>query len=161
MTPRKPVYVADPASRPTMSAFADGMRLKPTRHEEMMWHALLDAFKPYRVSIRVQEPIGPYVADFYIAPCNVVIEVDGSSHFRPGERVRDQKRDNFMRQRNIRVMRFQNRQVDRSAKACATYILNKCLPLPKQERFIKVTICPPGSANQRQTQTSKRLFWRS
>src|ERR1700677_3635061 len=118
--------------------FASKMRFQPTASESLMWNALLAAFAPYKATIHAQEPIGPYVADFYIAPCNVVVEVDGAVHAK--QREHDQRRDTYMRGKSIRVMRFKDQQVRRNPTACAQYVLRQCLPLAQSNQRVAVTI---------------------
>jgi very-short-patch-repair endonuclease len=135
--------------------FASKMRFQPTTHEMLMWNALLEAFKPYSATVRVQEPIGPYIADFFIAPCNVVIEVDGHTHKESIEH--DKRRDTFMQGKGITVMRFKNHQVRRSPTACAKYVLSQCLPLKPRDQKVRITYCPPGSAIHRKEQLNPYL----
>lgn len=146
-----------PKERVPIEQFASGMRFEPTRHEMLMWNALLAAFKPYRVTVHAQEPVGPYIADFYISPCNVVIEVDGNSH--ASAREHDQRRDSFMKGRGITVMRFKNQQIRRNPDACAKYVLSRCLPLSLAQARVKVTMCPPGSALRRKSKKLARIWW--
>jgi very-short-patch-repair endonuclease len=157
VTPQK----EDTPERTPIRQFATDLRFNPTPHEQLLWSALLIAFNPYRATIHGQEPIGPYVADFYIAPCNVVAEVDGPYHGDPDQKAKDQRRDKFMRSKGIRIYRFRNDQIQRSAKACATFILNKCLPLENAFGKVRTIYCPPGDATRKQTRTEKRLFWRA
>ena len=150
-----------PPERIPIKRFATVMRKDPTPEEDALWSQLLIAFDPYKATVRAQEPIGPYVADFYIAPCNVVVEVDGGYHQEPEQKGKDRRRDTYMRNKGIRIMRFRNDQVNRSAKACAQYILNQCLPLPPFRERTRVTYLPPGSAHKKQTKAMKQLFWRA
>ena len=41
---------------------------------------------------RRQFGVGPYVVDFYCPALKLAIEIDGDSHFQPGEHERDEKR---------------------------------------------------------------------
>jgi very-short-patch-repair endonuclease len=118
--------------------FANKLRLKPTYCEVKLHHALLMAFKPYRASVCAQEPIGPFIADFYIAPSNLVIEVDGPSHWKPNQKRLDSRRDSYMQHRNITVMRFTNAEVLHSPQACAQSILNFCMPLQRKDDKIEI-----------------------
>ena len=158
MTPHKKL-IPDP--RVPIKTFAYGMRMEPTPQEDLLYSALLLAFDPYKATVRCQEPIGPYIADFFIAPCNVVIEVDGKYHHEGNQKNKDKHRDTFMRNKGLRIMRFRNDQIERSAKACAQYILNQCLPLPPFTERTKVTYCPPGSAAFSNSRKNKANFWRS
>jgi len=60
---------------------------------------------------RRQHGIGPYIADFYCPECRVIVELDGARHTGPLEVERDDRRTRFMERFEIRVVRFENRQV--------------------------------------------------
>ena len=129
---------------------AKNMRLQPTPSEAKLHNALIEVFRPFLATVHCQEPVGPYVADFYIAPANIVVEVDGSSHrFRSKH---DRRRDTFMENRRIRVIRFSNAEVEADALQVARTVLAECGELPKAEGEIKITKLPPGAARG-----SKRL----
>lgn len=58
-----------------------------------------------------QRPLGPFIADFWAPAIGLVVEVDGGQHFdEAGERY-DASRDAWFRQRGVRVVRYDNRQV--------------------------------------------------
>jgi len=141
--------------------FAERMRIKPTRCEELMYNALLATFKPYRATVHPQEPIGPYIADFFIAPSNIVVEVDGWSHADARSQQHDQRRDTFMRNRQIRVLRFKNRQVLRNPAACALYVLQQCGILAKRSDKLKIQYCPPADVRGNNSKQIRRIFWRA
>ena len=50
--------------------------------------------------------IGPYICDFVCPEAAIVIELDGSQHL--DATVYDSRRDNFLRERGFRVLRFWN-----------------------------------------------------
>lgn len=56
---------------------------------------------------RRQQPLGPYIADFYCAEARLVIEVDGGQHGTQG----DAERDAWMRAQGLEVLRFWNNEV--------------------------------------------------
>jgi very-short-patch-repair endonuclease len=51
---------------------------------------------------RRQHPVGPYFADYYCAPLEIVVEIDGPQH----DAARDARRDAFMQAQGILVLRF-------------------------------------------------------
>jgi very-short-patch-repair endonuclease len=85
--------------------FAQQMRQEMTRAEARLWFELLRDFTP---RVRRQRPFGRFIADFYCAACNVVIEVDGGQHFSPEGLVADAKRTAFLEGLGLRVVRFSN-----------------------------------------------------
>ncbi len=72
---------------------------------------------------RRQHSIGPYIVDFYCPAEKLAIELDGEPHFNPLRRDYDQERETFLRAEDIRVVRFENREMfenpDRVAEAIA------------------------------------------
>ncbi len=63
--------------------------------------------------IRRQVPIGPYVVDFACRKARLMIEVDGSHHGFDAMAARDRVRDEALRARSFRVVRFWNDDVHR------------------------------------------------
>ncbi len=53
--------------------------------------------------------MGRFIADFYCSECQLVIEVDGSSH--EGQEHRDAARTEVMEQFGCRLVRFSNEEV--------------------------------------------------
>jgi len=55
--------------------------------------------------------IGPYIVDFYCPECRLAIELDGAAHFRVTMAERDAQRTEYLRERGIKIIRFENRSV--------------------------------------------------
>jgi very-short-patch-repair endonuclease len=76
-----------------------------TDAECLLWSRLrrrqLAGFK-----FRRQHMIGPYICDFVCPKAAVIIELDGSQHLDAASY--DLRRDNFLRERGFRVLRFWN-----------------------------------------------------
>lgn len=70
---------ADPQSSDQKIRFARKLRQDATPPERMLWHLLrnrrLGGYK-----FRRQQPIGPFIADFYCEAASLVVEWDGHSH---------------------------------------------------------------------------------
>ncbi len=60
---------------------------------------------------RRQYSVGAFVVDFFSVDAKLGIELDGDSHFRPGAREYDQKRQEFIESFGIRVVRIVNSEV--------------------------------------------------
>ncbi len=116
----------DPSKRVNQKAFVKRLKLKPTNEEIMLHGALLHVFLPFRVVVCFQEPIGPYVADFFLYPFNLVIEVDGSIHLHERNQEHDRRRDTFMRNKGITVIRITNKEVRESPGKVARTIMAYC-----------------------------------
>ena len=59
---------------------------------------------------RRQQPIGPYIVDFYCAAARLVVEVDGDQHSEM-QRAYDSRRDGWLRDEGYSVLRFWNNEV--------------------------------------------------
>jgi very-short-patch-repair endonuclease len=58
-----------------------------------------------------QKPIGNYIVDFYAPAAKLVIEIDGGQHFEKDQMQRDVKRDAYLSNLGLKVLRFDNLQV--------------------------------------------------
>jgi very-short-patch-repair endonuclease len=64
-----------------------------------------------------QRIIGEYIVDFYCREAALVIELDGGRHFHGEVKERDAVRDAFLKERGLRVVRFDNHQVLKNSEA--------------------------------------------
>jgi very-short-patch-repair endonuclease len=55
---------------------------------------------------RRQHPIGPYVLDFYCAKAHLAIELDGIGHDMGDRPQRDERRDAWLKEHGVTVMRI-------------------------------------------------------
>ncbi|MBR1780152.1 MAG: endonuclease domain-containing protein [Oscillospiraceae bacterium] len=103
----------------TLLPKAKALRRELTPHERKLWYCFL---RTYPVKIYKQRIIGPYIADFYCASAGLVIELDGSQHYEPAGRESDQRRDQYMEQLGLQILRFSNREIDREFRAVCEMI---------------------------------------
>jgi very-short-patch-repair endonuclease len=87
---------------------AKNNRKEMTPAERRMWFDILKNL-PYRF-LR-QRVIGNYIADFYCAAKQLIIEVDGNSHFSDEAIAYDNERTAYFSALNIKVVRFRNDEV--------------------------------------------------
>jgi very-short-patch-repair endonuclease len=84
-------------------------RKNPTPSEAILWQALrgkkLDGLK-----FRRQQPIGPFVVDFYSPPIRLVIEIDGAVHEQQMEG--DQNRQEILESLDLQFLRISATQVE-------------------------------------------------
>src|SRR5882762_9682532 len=86
---------------------AKKLRSNLTDAERRMWYRLrAHRFDGYK--FKRQVPVGPYVVDFACLGRKLVVEVDGGQH---AENLRDKARDDYLRTRGFRVLRFWNNDV--------------------------------------------------
>ena len=91
------------------------LRRQMSLPEVVLWQALRKArFAGLRV--RRQHPIGPYILDFYCPAARLAIEVDGFAHDNAVAATHDARRDAWLAQRGVRVMRINAAEVLRDDK---------------------------------------------
>jgi very-short-patch-repair endonuclease len=73
--------------------------------EVILWECLRDR-RLSGLRFRRQHPVGPYVLDFYGAEGKLAVEVDGAHHDLPEQFQHDLRRDRWLAERGIRVMRL-------------------------------------------------------
>lgn len=58
-----------------------------------------------------QYGVGKYIVDFYCPNLRIVIEIDGGQHNEINHKMTDGKRVNYLKSRNIQILRFWNNEV--------------------------------------------------
>jgi very-short-patch-repair endonuclease len=75
-----------------------------------LWRLLRDhRFDEFK--FRRQYPCGIYFLDFYCTVAKLAVELDGGGHGFPDQRAKDDKRNQFLAERGIKVRRFWNHQL--------------------------------------------------
>jgi very-short-patch-repair endonuclease len=105
MDRRRPRYIG---YRGSLKPRARQLRRDPTPPERKLWYEFLSA---HRDKFTRQKPLGPYIADFYCAEKQLVIEIDGDTHFTEAGERRDATRTSLLACRSLRVLRFTNAEV--------------------------------------------------
>ncbi len=90
--------------------FAKNLRTTATDAERILW-SLLRAKQFAHLRFRRQQPIGPYIADFYCAAAKLIVEIDGDQHGADANMEYDEARTRFLSARGYRVLRFPNGDV--------------------------------------------------
>ena len=88
-------------------SFARYLRKHQTSGERALWRRLR-AKRFHGLKFRRQVPFGPYIVDFLCVQKKLIIEIDGGSHFLPGAKQKDEKREIYLRQKGFDVLRFSN-----------------------------------------------------
>ena len=94
---------------PQLTAYARANRKAATPAEQLLWQKVLRNRQCLGYKFLRQKPIGPYIADFYCAALNLVIEVDGDSH--ASQIKYDTERSQFLARKGVRVLRYTNRDI--------------------------------------------------
>jgi len=99
------------------------LRRSQTLSEAAAWELLRDR-RFQGLKFRRQHALGPFVADFYCHELRLVVEIDGGIHGSLDRQAYDRERDDWMRDRGLRVLRLQSDSLSRTALLEA---LTKCL----------------------------------
>ena len=102
------------------------LRRTMTKPEIALWEIL--RARPNSIKFRRQHPIGPYVLDFYCPAAKLAIEVDGMAHEMGDNPERDQRRDHWLAERGLNVLRIPARDVLADPEAALIAILQHCAP---------------------------------
>jgi very-short-patch-repair endonuclease len=86
------------------------LRRNMTNAEILLWSRIrrkqLKGYQFYR-----QKIIGNCIVDFYCPKTKLVIELDGSQHYEDEGMKRDKKRDAYLKNIGLKVLRFSDRDV--------------------------------------------------
>lgn len=93
---------------PSLTPIAKTLRKNMTAQERHLWH---DFLKGYPVRFLRQKVIANYIADFYCAKANLVVEIDGSNHYTDEGIKADRIRTKTFEQFDLRVIRYSNYDV--------------------------------------------------
>lgn len=95
----------EPKASKHMIERARALRKEAPIPERVLW-GMLRGRRLGGLKFRRQQPLGPYVADFFCEQARLVVELDGQSHF--GREAEDAARDQYMRTRGLEVLRVPN-----------------------------------------------------
>ena len=107
-----------------LKSLARELRNNMTPVERKLWLRIrrkqVDGCQFYR-----QRIIGNYIVDFYCHSAKLVIEVDGSQHYKYEAKRKDEIRDSFLADLGLIVLRFSNRDVMLNLDSVLQVILNE------------------------------------
>uniref|UniRef100_UPI0040481AFD endonuclease domain-containing protein n=1 Tax=Algoriphagus sp. TaxID=1872435 RepID=UPI0040481AFD len=96
-----------------LKEFSRDLRSHSTLSEILLWQKLrASQFREY--AFNRQKPLGNYIVDFYCLKLDLVIEVDGNSHFFEESVVEDQERQKVIEHMGVNFLRFSDLEVKRS-----------------------------------------------
>ena len=100
---------------------AKQLRRNMTKEEKHLWY---DFFKKLPITVNRQKVIGKYIADFYIAKCKIVVELDGSQHYEESGLERDAKRDEYLHSLGMKILRYSNSDINQRFESVCQDIWN-------------------------------------
>jgi len=92
------------------TTLARTLRRDSTWAERVLWKHLRDRGVG-GAKFRRQFGVGPYILDFYCAEAMLAVELDGDVHGQPQQERHDRRRDEFVADLGIKVLRFWNEEV--------------------------------------------------
>ena len=104
---------------PKLTVNARRLRKDATKEENHLWY---DFLKDFSVRFLRQKVIDNYIADFYCAKANLIIELDGSQHYEEKGLLKDKIRTEHLEQRDLLVVRIPNIEVNRNFNGVCEYI---------------------------------------
>jgi len=99
---------------------ARALRKNMTDEEKHLWY---DFLKKLPITVNRQKNIGNYIVDFYISSANIVIEIDGIQHEMEENKLSDKKRDKYLEDLGIKVLRYSNVSINESFSVVCDDIL--------------------------------------
>ena len=91
------------------------LRKEKTKAEEILWQELRG--DKLGVKFRRQHPIDMYILDFYAPSLKLAIELDGEGHREKDTKAYDQERSDYLGNKQIKVLRFWNSEVENNLEA--------------------------------------------
>ena len=122
-------------------SFAQKLRQNMTKAEACLWKYALCAGKMKGYSFKRQRPILNYIADFVCIDLNLVIEVDGYSHFLNEVVEKDKLKDKTLKEAGFVIMRITDDQVLKN-------MANVILEIEKVIDEIEVHKSPPPAPSK-------------
>ena len=123
---------------------AKKLRKAMTPWERKLWYNFL-RFYPLR--FQRQKAIGEYIADFYCAKVELVIELDGSGHYSTQQANADAMRTKRLQRMNLTVLRISNLDIDRNFSGVCQQINEtvKNLSLSQRHSAARSVLTAPSS----------------
>ena len=107
---------------------AKTLRKSMTPWERKLWYTFL---RSYPIRFQRQKAIGKYIADFYCAKAQLIIELDGGGHYKDQQMQLDVQRTAELESQKLTVLRICNLDIDHNFSAVCEQIdmaVKKSLP---------------------------------
>jgi len=117
--PRNTVNYKSLPYNPALKQYAKNLRKAGNLAEVLFWNEVKKG-KFLGLDFDRQKIIGNYIADFYCANAQAVIEIDGSSH--DGKEEYDAARDEYMKDLGLTVIRITDLQVKKQMDRTLSFL---------------------------------------
>lgn len=119
------------------------LRQRATDPERKLW-SLLRGKQIANLRFRRQQPIGPYIVDFYCSAARLVVELDGGQHFREDAAEYEATRAQWLKGQGYCVVRIPNNHlINDTADAIAAIwiaVKNSGTPLPEPPAAVRPSL---------------------
>ena len=90
-----------------------------TKEERHLWY---DYLRNHPARFTRQKILGKYIADFYSAKAQLVIELDGSQHYERDSLIYDRIRSEYLEEYGLKVIRIPNNYLMTNFRDACEYI---------------------------------------
>src|SRR5699024_5247830 len=104
--------------------FRKHLRNNMTETEIRLW-SKLKGKQVLGYKVRRQYGIGNYIVDFYCPLLKLAIEVDGDSHYSPEGKKHDKKRDTYIQEQGIEIIRVTSSAIYNNLDGVVEYLMNE------------------------------------
>ncbi|MBD2299247.1 endonuclease domain-containing protein [Nostoc sp. FACHB-87] len=112
---------------PKLVERAKELRKNMTPAEKKLW---CDYLRNFQFRVLRQRPIDHFIVDFYCPTLQVVIEIDGDSHFTDEGQDYDRDRTRILEGYGLKIIRFTNSQVLNHFESVCEHIQGLIPPSP-------------------------------
>ena len=105
------------------------LRKSETKEEIILWKELRN--NKLGIKFRRQHPIDVFVIDFYAPKIKLAIELDGSQHTNKNTKEYDEMRTEFLKSKDITVLRFWNNELKKDLNNVINKIQEKIVDLSR------------------------------
>ncbi len=121
----------------SLKDFSRELRNHSTLSEVLFWQRIKGKqFRGYQFNR--QKPLGNYIVDFYCKKLDLVIEIDGDSHFHETSVVNDQKRQQILENSGLTFFRILDIDV-KNRMSTVLNLLNDLVDKIEIEKGLEVT----------------------
>lgn len=109
----------DRKTNKNLKKYSQDLRKNQTKEERHLWY---DFLSTYPVKFVRQKVLGKYIADFYCAKAQLIVELDGTQHFLDDGLNYDKERDLYLKQYKLKIIRIANDKINNNFRAVCEYI---------------------------------------
>jgi|SRR5882724_2548724 len=113
---------------PEFLDFARRLRKDQTDVEKLLWSTCRSR-QLLGLKFRRQQPVGPYILDFYCHDYRLCIELDGGQHYTRKGQQGDEAKAAFLHTRGIHILRFSNLDVFKNLEGVLLTVVEKVTSL--------------------------------